>query len=164
MRSGGFTLIELVVVIALIGTMLLFAVPNLQRLFVDDTRKTSQWILLQVPKHRALAVSETRIYTLHVDMSEQKLWFSSMDMSDEALDSAMDRGIELDNSVRLLDVAYSYGDSVNSGEALILFYPKGYSDKAIIHIEEKNGNRRSFKFEPFLTQVELIEGYADFEG
>ena len=163
-RSNGFTLIELVVVIALIGIMLFVAVPNFQDLFNDDTRKTSQWILLQVPKHRALAVSETRTYALHLDMAEQRLWFSHMDMSDEELQSAEDRGLELDDSVRLLDVAYSYGDSSNSGEALILFFPKGYSDKAIVHMEGEDSDRLSFVFEPFLTQVEMIEGYADFEG
>ena len=163
-RSNGFTLIELVVVIALIGIMLFVAVPNFQHLFTDETRKTSQWILLQVPKHRALAVSETRTYTLHVDMAEQRLWFSNMDMSDEELPSAMSRGLQLKESVRLLDVAYSYGDSINSGEAQILFSPKGYSDKAIIHMEGETGAERSFVFEPFLTQVEIIEGYADFEG
>jgi prepilin-type N-terminal cleavage/methylation domain-containing protein len=163
-RSNGFTLIELVVVIALIGIILFVTVPNFQHLFSDETRKTSQWILLQVPKHRALAVSETRIHTLHVDMAEQRLWFSNMDMSDEELSSAMTRGLELDDSVRLLDVAYSYGDSVNSGEAQILFFPKGYSDKAIIHMEGENGDQCSFIIEPFLSKVEIIEGYADFEG
>ena len=162
-HDGGFTLIELVVVMALIGTMLFVALPNFQHLIADETRKTSQWILLQVPKYRTLAVSKTQTCTLHVDMSDQRLWFSSSLMTEEELLEATEKGLKLDNPPRLLDVTYSYGDIINSGEAIINFYSKDYCDKAILHMESEDGDPVSFIFEPFLTQVLLEEGYVDFE-
>ena len=160
----GFTLIELVVVMALIAIMMALAIPNLQHILTDDTRKASQWILVQVPRLKSRAVSEGKIYTLHADMDGNMLWISNDGMSDEELSQAKKKGFALSDSIFLLDVTYADGDIIDSGEASIRFYPKGYSDMVILHLGENNGNKRSFLIEPFLSQVELKEEYVDFEG
>lgn len=162
-RKNGFTLIELVVVIALVGIMLFFTIPNFGHLFSDDLRKTSQWILLQVPKYKGRAVSESRPYYLHVDMDNHRLWFSNSGMSEEEQNQAMEQGFQFSDEIRILDILYSEDEFANAGEAFIGFYPKGYSDKAILHLEKENGDRLSFLFEPFLNQVEMIDGYIGFE-
>lgn len=161
--ENGFTLIELVVVMALIGIMLFVAVPNFQHLLTNDTRKTAQWILLQVPKYKSLAASENLVYALHADMESQRIWFSNSLMSDDDELAAMQEGLELSKSIRILDVLYSAEEGANAGDAVICFYPKGYSDRAILHLEEKDGDRISFLFEPFLNQIDMTEGYVDFE-
>lgn len=160
---AGFTLIELVVVMALIGIMLTVTIPNFQHLLTDDTRTTSQWILLQVPKYKALAVSENRVYALHADMEERRLWFSGDGMSDGELTGATDQGLQMSESIEIMDVLYSNEERIDGGDALINFYPNGYSDKAILHLEEDGGDRLSFLFEPFLNQVDMTDGYVDFE-
>lgn len=162
-RKDGFTLIELVVVMTLISIMVFVTIPNFQHLLTDNMRETSQWILLQVPKFKAKATSENQLYTLHVDMDNHILWFSCSGMSDYELHSAMEQGFQIDDSIRVVDVLYSNEESYNGGDALISFYPKGYSDKAILHFEKDNGDRLSFLFEPFLSQIDMVEGYVDFE-
>lgn len=159
----GFTLIEIVVVMALISIMLFVAVPNFQHLLTNDTRKASQWILLQVPKYKSLATTENQVYALHVDMDKQRLWFSNSWMPDEDQTAAMEQGFQFGDSIRIIDVLYSNEEGFNGGDALICFYPKGYSDRAILHLEEKDGDRLSFLFEPFLNQIDMTEGYVDFE-
>ena len=89
----GFTLIELVVVMALIAIMMALAIPNLQHILTDDTRKASQWILVQVPRLKSRAVSEGKIYTLHADMDGNMLWISNDGMSDEELSQAKKRDL-----------------------------------------------------------------------
>ncbi len=163
-RPNGFTLIELVVVMALIVIMMFVALPNFEHIFNDDMRETSQWILLQVPKYKAKAVSESQIYALHVDMDNHQLWFSSTSMSEEQMLSSMKKGFSVPDSIHIIDVIYSNGESIQSGDAQICFYPKGYSDKAVLHIEKDGGDRRSFFFEPFLTQVETADGYVDIQN
>lgn len=160
---GGFTLIELVVVMALVGIMLLIAVPNFQHLLTDDSRKASQWILLQVPKFKARAISEHQVYFLHVDMDRQRLWFSNGSMSDDEQALAMEEGFQLSDTVRIVEILFASEGGFNAGEAIISFYPKGYSDKAIVHMEGKDEERLSFVFEPFLNQVAMTEGYVGFE-
>jgi prepilin-type N-terminal cleavage/methylation domain-containing protein len=162
-EGDGFTLIEIVVVMALIGIMLFIVVPNFQHLLTNDTRKASQWILLQVPKQKSQAVSENQVYALHVDIDKNRLWFSNSFMSDEDQLAAMEQGLKLGDKIRILDVLYSNEEGINGGETLIFFYPKGYSDRAILHLEEKDGDRLSFLFEPFLNQVGMTDGYVDFE-
>lgn len=162
-RKDGFTLIELVVVMALIGIMMFVTIPNFQHLLTDDMRETSQWILLQVPKFKAKAIAKNQQYELHADMENRRLWFSNSGMSDDEMRSAMEQGFQLSDSVQIVDVLYPDDESFNGGDALICFYPKGYSDKAVLHLEKDNGDRRSFLFEPFLTQIDMTEGYVDFE-
>ena len=49
-RIKGFTLIELIVVIALISIMLFLAIPKFQSdIFTDSTKKVSRWIIYKVP-------------------------------------------------------------------------------------------------------------------
>jgi prepilin-type N-terminal cleavage/methylation domain-containing protein len=45
-QPAGFTLIELIVVIALLGLMLFFSLPRLQNNpFLDDSKKSSRWLI-----------------------------------------------------------------------------------------------------------------------
>ena len=161
--SRGFTLIELVVVMTLMGIMLFVALPSFHRILTDDTRKASQWILVQVPRLKARAVSEMKVYVLHVDLDDNLLWISNGTIA--ADDSSLKRENEKafsEESV-LLDVSYPGGETIDSGQADIYFYPKGYSDKAVIHMEDDSGAYRSFLIEPFLSWVEMKEEYVEFE-
>lgn len=161
--TRGFTLIELTVVMALIGIILFVSIPGFQHILTDDTRKASQWILVQVPGLKTRAVSEMKIYALHADMDDDLLWISNETMSDKEMDLAREQGRPLTDDSYIMDVAYPDGETIDSGEAVIYFYPKGYSEKAIIHMEDDDGARRSFIIEPFLSQVEMKEEYVDFE-
>ena len=160
----GFTLIELVVVMALMGIMLFVAIPSFQHFLTDDTRKASQWILVQVPRLKARAVSDTALYILHVDLDENVMWVSNGAMPEEFTEQERKQERPFSEDSVLLDVAYPDGETIDSGQADICFYPKGYSDKAIIHMEDDDGARRSFLIEPFLNQVEMKEAYVEFEG
>lgn len=161
--ARGFTLVELVVVMALFGIMMMLAIPNLQHFLTDDTRKASQWIQLQAPILKSKAVSEKTTYVLHADMDDNLLWYSNSAMDDDMLMMAKEQAFALHRTVFLTDVLYANGEVVDSGEAAIHFYPQGYSDRAIIHLEEEGGAQRSFFIEPFLKQIDIKEGYVDFE-
>ena len=45
-RAGGFTLLELIVVLALVGLVMVLAVPNLENLYQGFTRKAEQGRML----------------------------------------------------------------------------------------------------------------------
>ena len=67
-RLGGYTLIELVVVMALISTMFFFAMPRFQdNLLTDQVRKASRWIITQTRHLKQQSVREKKDYILHVD-------------------------------------------------------------------------------------------------
>ena len=162
-RIKGFTLIELIVVISLISIMLFFAIPRFQRsVLSDSTKDVSRWILLKIPYLKERAAREQKKYILHVSLESNKLWITHEAMPEEALQSAETNGYELPEDIKLLDVEYPDQEKISAGQADIYFNEKGYSDKAIIHLENDDNERFSFLIEPFLLRVRLYNSYAEF--
>jgi prepilin-type N-terminal cleavage/methylation domain-containing protein len=162
-RIKGFTLIELIVVISLISIMLFFAIPQFQRnVLSDSTKDVSRWILLKIPYLKERAAREQKKYILHVSLESNKLWITHEAMPEEALQSAETNGYELPEDIKLLDVEYPDQEKISAGQADIYFYEKGYSDKAIIHLENDDNEKFSFLIEPFLLRVRLYNRYAEF--
>lgn len=162
--NQGFTLIELIVVITLISLMLFFAIPRFQvDVLSDNTNKVSRWIMVKVHSLKEKAVSEQKLYVLHISLDSNRLWVTSEIMSQEELQAAEANGYELSDDINLLDVEYPDEEKISVGRADICFYKKGYSDKAIIHISNDDNERRSFLIEPFLSRVRLYNKYIGFE-
>ncbi len=160
---NGFTLIELIVVVCLISIMLFFSLPRFQdAVLSDSTKKTSLWIIGKVRALKENAVSNQKLYTLHINIDTDRLWITNESMSEEELQNAELQGFELPDDVKALDVEYPYKGKISAGQADICFYKKGYSDKVLIHIKDDD-EELSFLIEPFLSKVKLYEKYAGFE-
>ena len=163
-RTKGFTLIELVVVVALISIMLFLAIPRFQSDFLaDSTKKVSRWILYKIPALKENAFREQKKYVLHVGIDSEKLWITHEGMSDEELQDAEMDGYKLSGDIKLQDVEFPDEHIISAGRADIYFYEKGYSDKAIIHMVHDDDHRLSFLIEPFLPRVHLYNEYVGFE-
>ena len=163
-RIKGFTLIELIVVISLISIMLFFAIPRFQSdVLSDNTKEVSRWMLLKIPYIKEKAAREQRRYILHVSLDSNKLWVTHEAMLQKALQSAETNGYKLPEDIKLLDVEYPDQEKITVGQTDIYFYEKGYSDKAIIHLESEDNEKFSFLIEPFLLPVRLYNSYSEFE-
>ncbi len=159
----GYTLIELVVVITLISTMLFFAMPKFRdNVLTDQVRKASRWIITQTRHLKQQSIREKKDYILHVDMDADKFWISAPDMEEEALEKAENEAYRLSEDMEIIDVEFPTKGKISSGQADIYFYAKGYSDKALIHIQNDDDRQASFLIEPFLPQPKYSEGYLDF--
>jgi len=165
LKNPGFTLIELVVVISLISIMLFFTVPKFQRaVSTDNSKQISRWIMVKVPALKERAIRQQKRYILHVGIDTNRMWVTNESMSEEETRKAAENGYELPGDMTLLDVEYADGVKLSDGRADIRFYKKGYSDKALIHIEDEDNNQMSFVVEPFLSSVKLHNKYVGFEG
>jgi prepilin-type N-terminal cleavage/methylation domain-containing protein len=161
--NSGFTLIEIVTVLALISLTLLIAVPRIPNtLFIDETKKTSRWIITKVQVLKDRATREQKRYALHIDMSIKKMWISNDGMSDEERRAAEQKGFKLPPNIRIKDVEFPDNKIISFGQTEIFFYPKGYSDQAVIHLENKE-KQISFRIEPFLSTVKLFEEYVSLQ-
>jgi hypothetical protein len=98
-----------------------------------------------------------------VGLDSNKLWITHEAMAEEALQSAETNGYKLPEDIKLLDVEYPDQEKISVGQADIYFNEKGYSDKAIIHLENDDNEKFSFLIEPFLLRVRLYNGYTEFE-
>ena len=162
--NRGFSLVELVVVLFLVGMMLSFALPRFHdTILTDHTQSVSRRIISTIQLLKEKSVRDQKLYILHLNLDTKRLWVTHESMSLEALENAERKGYALPDEVILLDVETPGKGKVTSGRADIYFYKKGYSDRALIHIEDDD-RRRTFLIETFLTRVRLYEKYVEFEG
>ncbi len=178
-NNRAFTLIEIIVVITLMGIMFFFAIPRLDKsMFFGNSRQVSSWIVLKVKALKSKAVAKDTRYCLHVDINDNRLWVSSeakakgTDAKPEGdtggkaakknASSSTQNEYTLPKGFRLLDVEFSDKRIKSSGTANLLFYPEGYSDRAIIHIENPDGRQLSYIIESFLPQVRISQNYVGF--
>lgn len=163
-HSGGFTLIELIVVMSLIGLMLFFALPRLQNNpFLDDAKESSRWFILKVQALKESAVRDQKQYSLFFDLDSGRIWETNESMSREEFENAALSSQALPEDVRIIDIEYPGIEKISSGQTAITFYKAGYTDKAFVHMQE-NDTYLSFLIEPFLSRVQIFEKYVGFEG
>ena len=160
--NSGFTLIELAVVIFLIGVTLLFAAPRLpETLLSEPSKSASRWIILKVQSLKNQSVKEHKQFMLHADINTDRFWSTSESMSEEEKLEAADKGYQLPGGLNLVDVTYPDGEKASSGQVDIRFYEKGYSDRAILHIDDDE-DKISLQIEPFLSRVKYYDSYVEF--
>lgn len=163
-HRNGFTLLELIVVITLLGIMLVFTVPRFHdTLFIDESKKSSRWIIGKVRALKEAAIRNQQRYTLHIDLDTQRYWETDESMSAEARESAVLSAVSLPGDLKIADIEYPFRGKINSGQVDITFYKTGYTDKLLIHIED-GVDYISFLIEPFLAEITRYETYASFEN
>ncbi len=163
-NCSGFTLIELIVVISLIGLMLFFSLPRLQdNPFLDDSKQSSRWLIGKVQSLKESAIREQKQYSLHFDLDSGRIWETNESMSAEDIESAaLNNSHSLPEDLRIIDIEYPQKGKIVGGQAEIIFYKAGYTDKALVHMQEGD-LYLSFLIEPFLSKVQYSENYASFE-
>ncbi len=160
----GFTLIELTVVVCLIGTMLFLILPRLENsFFLDNTHKTARWIIATARILKDDAQRKQKRFTLVFNLDTNRIWVSAEAEQEEELPSPDPDQYILRSDVKIMDIEYPSIGKITFGRAEISFYKKGYSDKALIHLEDDDGNQISLLIEPFLSKVAVYEEYIRFE-
>jgi general secretion pathway protein H len=163
-HPNGFTLLELIVVISLLGIMLVMAVPRFhETLFLDVSKTSSRWVIGKIQALKEAAVRNQKNYTLHIDLDSERFWETDESMSPEAIENAALNATALPSGLKIIDIEYPIRGKINSGQAEITFYKMGYSDEVFIHLQEGE-SQVSYRIEPFLSEVGRYENYIGFEN
>ena len=162
-RQDGFTLMELIVVMALLSIMLVFSIPRFhQTLFLDDSKTSSRWIIGKIQSLKEAAVRNQRNYTLHFDLDTDHYWETDESMTAEDIEKATMQTEPLPDGLKIADIEFPLRGKVSSGRTDITFYKNGYSDKAIIHTGDGESSV-SYLIEPFLSEITRFDTYAGFD-
>jgi len=163
-QSDGFTLLELIVVISLLGIMLVLSVPHFhETLFLDESKTSSRWIIGKIQALKEAAVRNQKNYALHIDLDSERFWETDESMSPEEIENAALNAAPLPDGLKITDIEYPMRGKINSGQADVLFYKNGYSDKVLIHLLEGQ-TAVSYLIEPFLSDVSRYETDIGFEN
>ena len=150
--------------IVLLALMCSFALPRMDGfLFSGGTERVSKWIVLNVASLKGKAVKDQIVYSLNADPDANAFFISTEEMDEEMLGEARKNSFKLPDNVRLVDIVFPFELQEDDESTGILFYVKGYSDNAIIHIENDSGDKFSFIIEPFLSSVEIRDGFVLFD-
>ena len=162
--EDGFTLIELIVVISLMGLLVFFTLPRLgDNPFLDNSKESSRWLIGKVQMLKESALRQQKLHSLHFDLDSGRIWETNESMTLEAVeDAALNRSYSLPDDLRIIDIEYPNKGKIESGQAEINFYKAGYTDKALVHMQEGD-TYMTFLIEPFLANVEFFEEYVGFD-
>ncbi len=170
-RPYGFTLVELVVVIALITVFLAFSLPifksagifSRQAIETDDLAR-----VITLAKHRA--IQENRDFFLHLDINKPRAWLTHSDMDEQALEKARSEATEFSGNLHFTDIVsadqsrYGGTDPGETGsERIIRFSRHGYSDAVILHLTDHSRAPVSLKVAPFLMETETLPNHLSYD-
>ena len=168
--SSGFTLLELIVVIALIGIMLVVSVPTLQNTLIDDRLKgTCRKIIGLVNSLRELAAREQQPYFLNIDRNENRIWYEK-DMevgaaeeeegAEETEETEGRQELNIPDEIRISEIWTRSEGEYSDDQSRIWVSSKGYMDQTVLHVTDDDDNVISLHFSPFLDNVRIYDEYT----
>jgi prepilin-type N-terminal cleavage/methylation domain-containing protein len=162
-RASGYTLLELIVVMALIGIVFFFAIPRFEgSFFLDDAKQSSRWLIGKIQALREEALRTRRLMVLHIDLDTGWLWETSEAMTPEEADRAIRRAQRLPGGGRVVSLDFAPQGKVSEGRADVQFYGDGHTDRVLIHLRHGD-TYTSFLLEPFLSQVRMFDHVVGFD-
>lgn len=163
-KDKGFTLLELVVVLGLLGIMLVVTVPKFrQALLTNQLKSSTRKIIGLVDGLRDKAIRQNKDYLLHIEIEDNRLWIAEAEVTEEQKSLARDSGFVLPPDVKIIDVWLMSRGKKAVGEVTIRFNRKGYVEKSVIHLGEGDADRMSLVLAPFLAEVKTYDTYIDME-
>ena len=130
--AGGFTLLELIVVILLLTILLGFAIPAFQAGGASGSQdRVARELLHAVKKLKIAALNDRN--------------------SDPAPPGQFER--ILPDDIRIEHVRFAGREEIRSGVAVIAFYPQGHSDRAVIRLTDGSSKPIDLVVEAFLPMA-----------
>lgn len=180
-RSGeGFTLIELMVVIAIISILFLITVPRLSRL-INRERNSFAILTGMIAKtfDDSFLRSRTNYLVVHMaapnpeepelcrEIGNRRNGLSVITKENDVYveskrTTLKGREFSQDNFL-FTEVIRPNGTKISSGSHMIPFYPQGYSDNCIIHVLVNGDQQWSVKINKHFKEPKVISGYITYE-
>ena len=161
LNKRGFTLVELLLVIALIGVVLVLAVPSTRDVLSGNKlKKASRQLIGLERKLRVEAVRDQVDYILCLDLPDAAYWIITSDMTPEKQDEIKNNPKHLPADVVIVDIVDENNKKKSSGEARINFSKNNICSPAIIHLAHEDDSM-TIVINPFLGVTDIYDKYID---
>ncbi|MDA8098065.1 MAG: prepilin-type N-terminal cleavage/methylation domain-containing protein [Nitrospiraceae bacterium] len=160
MKSKGFTLIELAVVIVVLGLMVSFVIPTFGELTGANLRRSARHLTGTIRYLRDEAEAKKEVVRLRFDIQNGRYWPEIMVVNEDrtvefkrlSSEVAGEAGLSGNTTFRDLRVG-SHPD-----DPYILFTPDGWVEKAFIHLRDGEGKDFTLVVRPLTGDTDLLEG------
>jgi prepilin-type N-terminal cleavage/methylation domain-containing protein len=160
-NKQGFTLVEILLVIILIGVVLVLAVPSIRDVLTgDNLKKASRQFIAMERKLHVEAVRDQITYILCIDLPNSAYWVITSDMTPEKQDEIKKRPLHLPSDVVIMDIVDENNQKTSVGEARLYFGKKNICSPAIIHLAYEE-DRMTIVINPFLGVTDIYDKYVD---
>ena len=139
LNTGGFTLLEIILVMVIISTLLAVASPSLRGFFSSRrTNDAASNILSLIRLARTQSINEGRIYRLNLDLDQRSYWLTAVEegMFSE-LNTEFGRKFILPDDTDI-ELEKENGDKLT--ESYLQFYPEGWAQPGIIRLSDRSGD------------------------
>ena len=165
-RSAGFTLIETMVVVLLLGTFFSMAMPRLLGTGDANLRRASRGVITTIRYLHSRAAFEKRLYRLSFDLKAGQYWAEVLEGSEYRHDTNFSSARrELPSGISFLDIQTerTQGKVMPGRDAFIFFMPNGTVDSAVIHLKADRGAFFTLSTNPYTGATKVFDDYIEFE-
>ncbi len=161
--AAGFTLLELAVVIFIMGLMLSLTLPYLGGFRQAALRSQARRLAGRATYMFDEATGHKLVLRLIFDMDNNGYAAAQLDpyavQPVFAPDNSVgERPVMMPSAIRIRDVTVEGIGTVNRGVVAANFYPEGYVDATVVHLEDASGDVMTLEISPLTGQVSIIEG------
>jgi prepilin-type N-terminal cleavage/methylation domain-containing protein len=161
LNSRAFTLLELIVVMALIALIASFSVPQIANfLYADQLKVSVRKLVGLIHQSSQLAQRHQAPYLLTYQQKERTFTVGPEKIEEQEQAEKKENRLQLADSVTVRDLWSWYGGARSSGELAIRFNKNGYVEPTIIHLRKDDGQEISVVLSPFLGKVNIVDGYV----
>lgn len=154
---GGFTLIELIVVLVILGVVVRVALPRLEGAFSDRyLRSSARRLVGMIRWTQSQAALGGREYWLYYDLDKGEYWMAGK--GEENLEGAEGkRRRHLLEGVRFQHIITRSQGRVSGGIASSWFSPQGWVEGTSIHLQNEKGEELGVRIKGPTGRVRILE-------
>lgn len=163
LRSDGFTLIELAVVVAILGMVALLVFPRLPSVDAARLRGSARSLAATLRYLEDRAVTTKTGYTLSLNLTEGAVTVMKRLPGGEQVppDESPPAGRALAEGVSIEDVFTPRSGKRSTGEVSLEFGPGGLQEFAAIHLKSERGGQYTVMAYPASGKVRVFDGYRE---
>jgi general secretion pathway protein H len=163
---GGFTLLELSLTLFILGLLVVVVLPRFGDIGGARLENSARRLASLVRYVNGEAAFNGHVYRIRYDLGEQsyavQVLVPSRGTTEFVADSSpMSRPVKLPSGVAFAGVRVSQAGRVNAGQVFTHFYPHGYVDPTVVHLQDWRARVMTVVIPPITGEARVYEGYVD---
>ena len=159
----GFTLLELAIVIFIMALMFTVAMPYMGSYRKAQLKSEARRLAGRASYLYDEAATQKVVLRLIFDLNHQRYAVARLDpyaakpqfVADHSMAGRM---VVMPPAVEIRDVTVADVGTFNRGMVACQFYPEGYVDATLIHLQDLSGHVLTLFFNPLTGQVAILDG------